>query len=1309
MHLHNGIYFVITCATSYGSDVEVEICTTSSPHLFFCIDKKSFFLFCWTWFDLKATGFFSRYDDHRRKKKDFHISKNSADTKKMDPHLFDAARASFFARNHTSFLTAGFQSLLTTYLPQIIQQHCTITTLINGLLYTYSITNIKAYNSGITPSHCFRHILSQRVPMVGDFKLTVAPLLADLQTHKPVVMSKVRGVVFLQPICTGATLLTTPVTLDKEILNQTLPDGILISRGKMRTIPCVKAMFTNMILLIEKKKFYKVQVRSNHDGNKTLEEGNPFRSTSSIEFIVPKKKLKRVVSEGVIMCKLPFSKHEIHIGVVAQAFGCEPARFVELIRCIAGTDYDAATFRPYEISILHNKSVQEIQTQSREKRISLQNAAILILSKLSGKDVMAPGVNLLKTEVFPHLNVMCEKNDNVRLYFYKLLMLGVCITMLILFIAGKLPETSRDLWRYANMQMPAWQLGTLVRTKLVKHVSMIMKLLRRELIRIQKKAPQERHYLDLLKVWGGHRLSFRIDQAVLTGRFSKRKVGVSIPLNDNNEDAMWTQLLRMVSSMSTTDSVNTNPRKLQKDGYGYSCAGATPDGPQVGLTSELACTATITTEVEDPRAIAELIAILLKDYLMDVISSLLVNDPEAPTPPPSATVFTNSLEEEVSASVELVRKLHFDKLQPTWYLFINNCGIPTHFVRSEDVNHVVRIFRDMRRSGVIYKHAFISVSHQPRQIRILCEGGQLTRPLIVLENIHRANPTMSFQDMEHLGIIEWVTPAEEQSICKVAICVEDLRHAISRNEHKQITHLEFTQASFVGFLAGTVVYLSGQQGPRLALYHHQKKQVITGMPKVYRGSVMSMETWYPHSDLIFTELGKLVHGAKDGRGTPCVTAILTDQRDQEDAIVIQKQALQRGLHLASSTRHYVSDVEPPHNGMMQKFEKPHDVFSKKNLRYDALEEDGFPRKKRRIDEDCVVIGKTRTTRKTNANSDNNANNNNSANATGGSGNTNTTRFSGAYKRCISQVTPRNEGGQVIEVEKQPTPFGTRAHVAVVTTRPTELGDKFSTDKAQKGVAGQIRSIEDMPFCPLTGQVPEIIVSAVGQVGRMTMSTKCEGVISNAVAAEGDVEHLAMDPHDYSNPETKRRKLKEAGDILVKAGWQRTGATYLCNGSTGERSRCEVFMGMIKYERLVHLASNKLNFCAEGPRCPLTRQPRQGKRKKGGLRFGEGEEAAALAQGAAYLIQSRLRDLSDLFEIFVCNQCKCLADGNKLTNYAWCRTCERRDSVHIVKVPFSFLLNSYELMTMGISTKLGTRTVKPPLCLTYNPVTSASSS
>jgi hypothetical protein len=237
MHLHNGIYFVITCATSYGSDVEVEICTTSSPHLFFCIDKKSFFLFCWTWFDLKATGFFSRYDDHRRKKKDFHISKNSADTKKMDPHLFDAARASFFARNHTSFLTAGFQSLLTTYLPQIIQQHCTITTLINGLLYTYSITNIKAYNSGITPSHCFRHILSQRVPMVGDFKLTVAPLLADLQTHKPVVMSKVRGVVFLQPICTGATLLTTPVTLDKEILNQTLPDGILISRGKMRTIP----------------------------------------------------------------------------------------------------------------------------------------------------------------------------------------------------------------------------------------------------------------------------------------------------------------------------------------------------------------------------------------------------------------------------------------------------------------------------------------------------------------------------------------------------------------------------------------------------------------------------------------------------------------------------------------------------------------------------------------------------------------------------------------------------------------------------------------------------------------------------------------------------------------------------------------------------------------------------------------------------------------------------------------------------------------------------------------------------------------
>lgn len=1243
-----------------------------------------------------------------------------------DPSTFHYARASFFSRNPTSFLTHGINNLLTTYIPQIVQQNGSKTTLVEGNLFTFSITNVKVYNSGITPSDCFKHRLTYRVPIVGDMTLTVAPLLSDPKIHPPVLLSKVRSTIFSMPIPTGTTVLTHAVSQDRQILNRALPDGIFITDGRMRTIPWVKSMFSNMALLQEKKKFFREQVRSSHDGNRTLTEGNPFRSTSSIEFEVSKKKLKREVLEGVITCKLPFSKHEVHIGVLAQAFGCEPQRFVQLIRQIAGNDYDEGVFRPYEISILYHEDVVKIQNKAAKKGKPLQEIAIRKLSKLSGKELSSTGINLLKTEVFPHLNVMFPKNDRRDLYFTKLFYLAVTIMLEILLVAGKLSETSRDLWQFANAHLPSFQLGTLVRTKFIKHINMFAKLLRRQILWRLKKPPEKQTHLDLAHVWAEWRLTHRIKSPIHSGNFSKTKSGVSIALNDNNEDAMWTQLLRGSSSMSTTDSVNTNPRKVQNDCYGYVDPAATPEGEQVGLATELACTATITTDVEDPRALAELLELLLAEYLMPMISSLRRDESEAPPTTPPATPPPLGPRQEAhdesgggggdaaqppltdvqaaaapSESVELLHSLDFSKLRPNWFIYINHCGVPTHFVRERDVPLLVKAFREHRRQGTIFQHCFISVRRKPRQIRILCEGGQLTRPLIVLDRLMRALPTMSFHDMVAQGIVEWVTPAEEQSLCKVAVCLDDVKHAVQRGEHKQITHMEFTQASFVGFLAGSVVFLTGQQGPRLALYWHQKKQSMTAEPKVYRGSIMSSQTWYPHKDLIYTELADMVHGAKDGRGAPCMVVILTDPRTQEDAIKFQRQALERGLGMASTTRNYTSDIAPSKGGAVQKFERPQDVLSKKNIRYDAIGENGLPSKRQKIAGGEVVIGKThQMTRKANHVGNNHHHSHVTSPKRGAPAPTPTiaagatcSRFNVGMKRDISQVVPKSEGGQVVDVVEAQTPVSHGVRVEVQVLHPLDVGDKLTTDKGQKGVVGERCSAEDMPFVMKTGLIPEVIITPIGQASRMTMATVVEGQIARGAAMMGDRSNLAVDTQDFCDRDAKRRKVKTVSDHFVQKGWRRDGSVTLVDGRTGEQMRGDAFLGIIKYERLMHLAANKINFCAEGPRDPLTRAPKQGKRRRGGLRFGEMEEAAALAQGAAYLIQSRLRDLSDPFEIFVCSQCQHMCDGNKLTNYAWCTACERRDTVHIVRVPFAFVLHQYELMALGVKIRMGIRPTK----------------
>jgi DNA-directed RNA polymerase beta subunit len=1219
--------------------------------------------------------------------------------------LFDVGRDTFFLRDQTSFLMSGFHSLLTTSVPLIVKNQTTsCSVVIKGLKYSFSLSNVKVHNSGIHLSECFQHQLSLRLPIVADFQLDVTPLIGSVQEDgkpappTPTVLSHVRSVVMQHPICTGKSPLATSGLEDPEIQDQNFHSGVFICNGKMRTIPCTKSMYNNTILLMERKKLFRLQVRSGHEGNRSIEEGNPFRSTSSIDFEISKI-VKRNSFEGEIKCKLPFSKQQVHIGVLAQAFGCAPTRFVELVKSLAGVHYDAATFFPYETDITYR--MQDVTNQAEAQ------------ARLGNKNGSSTGVNLLKTEIFPHLNVMFAKGNQEGLYFTKLLYLARCTSMLILFAAGKIKETSRDLWQFANIIMPAFQIGTLVRAQFMNHMTMFSKLLRRALTLILKKAPDKQVHIDLVKLFAEPRLSWRIMRAMSTGAFSKKKQGVSIPLNDHNHDAIMSQLHRISSSMRTTDSTHVEPRKVQNDSFGYVCAASTPDGELAGLVSDLASTATITVDLDDPKAHCDLVELCLKPYLMDIVKTLqnsplteeqledrkrcvehannkkrklqqetikklqkkrkgrlLITEEEVVVP--------SSVHEPDSLSVELVNNVDFSKVEKEWYVFTNNCGVPTHFVRPEHVNDVVSAFRLARRRGEICRQAFITVGDHPREIRVFCEGGQITRPLIVIDNLHKIRKPMTFQDCIENGIIEYVNPAEEQTLCKVVVCMEDLKLAVDNKKSAGLTHMEFTQASFVGLMASCVTYLTSIQGPRLTYSKHQKNQIIGAGTKRYRGSVLSTELWYNHNNLVFTEIASQVPDAKDGGGHPCIVMLLTTPSNQEDAFMVKEEAVQRGAFTACTTRYYTSDIKAPTHATSERFEKPVNVLSRKNLVFSAVGENGLARKNTIVPGGEVIIAKTRLVRKTTnaaaaaaaANIDNN--------------NQNTAKHNRLVivKRDISQTTHKDEGGVVDDTRVEATITGKRVRTSVVTTRHMRCGDKGSTDQSQKGVCAQVCKEQFMPFCEVTGMIPDLVASPLGIISRMTMASPLEATIGKAVAASGDL-NFGMDRHQYSR--SCKRKLEQAGDILVSQGYRRNGTHTMRCGRTGKRLKGEVFVGVVFYKQLNHLAEKKLQYRSCGRRCPVTRHAKQGKRNDGGLRFGEQESAAVTAQGAAAVLQARLRDSSDPFHVFICNKCQNLAVGNKDVNFAWCQQCVQRASVEHVKVPFTFHLGSGELLAVGLKT------------------------
>ncbi len=107
-------------------------------------------------------------------------------------------------------------------------------------------------------------------------------------------------------------------------------------------------------------------------------------------------------------------------------------------------------------------------------------------------------------------------------------------------------------------------------------------------------------------------------------------------------------------------------------------------------------------------------------------------------------------------------------------------------------------------------------------------------------------------------------------------------------------------------------------------------------------------------------------------------------------------------------------------------------------------------------------------------------------------------------------------------------------------------------------------------------------------------------------------------------------------IFSVAGYNYFGNERMYSGIDGREFEADIFMGVVYYQRLRHMVSDKFQVRTTGPVDILTHQPVQGRRRAGGIRFGEMERDSLLAHGASFLLQDRLLNCSDKsFVSFVC--------------------------------------------------------------------------
>ena len=215
-------------------------------------------------------------------------------------------------------------------------------------------------------------------------------------------------------------------------------------------------------------------------------------------------------------------------------------------------------------------------------------------------------------------------------------------------------------------------------------------------------------------------------------------------------------------------------------------------------------------------------------------------------------------------------------------------------------------------------------------------------------------------------------------------------------------------------------------------------------------------------------------------------------------------------------------------------------------------------------------------------------------------------------------------------------------VFIASKRKLHVGDKMSGRHGNKGVVARILPEEDMPFLP-DGTPLDIVLSPLGIPSRMNVGQLLETMLGWAAHY---LHYNAATPVFDGPSEAKVveeiRKAKEK--ILDDKGLTgKARAEYaakylpddycritLYDGRTGEPFEEKVTIGYKYMLKLIHLVEDKVHARSTGPYSLITRQPLGGKAQFGGQRFGEMEVWAIEGYGATYTLQEFLTVKSDDF-------------------------------------------------------------------------------
>ena len=256
-----------------------------------------------------------------------------------------------------------------------------------------------------------------------------------------------------------------------------------------------------------------------------------------------------------------------------------------------------------------------------------------------------------------------------------------------------------------------------------------------------------------------------------------------------------------------------------------------------------------------------------------------------------------------------------------------------------------------------------------------------------------------------------------------------------------------------------------------------------------------------------------------------------------------------------------------------------------------------------------------------------------------------------------------------------------------------IGDKFSSRHGQKGVLSQLWPQVNMPFTE-EGITPDCIINPHAFPSRMTIGMLIESLAGKSGSLEGKFQEFPTFAQ-FDNDDA----IGYFGQELLKKGFNYYGNETMYSGVSGLQMKADIFMGIVYYQRLRHMVGDKAQARATGPIEVLSRQPVKGRKKGGGIRFGEMERDTLLAHGISYCLNDRLFKSSDYSEGYICRKCGemlAVVDIKKTeyvngkvvnSNDVFCRNC-KGNFCEKVAIPYVLRFLTNELAAMNIKLSFG---------------------